>query len=183
MTFLPSILILLAALLAVFAQAVLPGTRAWFGAQVDLLPPLMVCAALRQHLADVCLLAIVGGLAMDTLSTNTLGVTLLPLFGVGLLLHARRDVILQGEAFAQFVLGGLASLVVPLLTLLLLLSVGQTPLLGWGTFWQIAVMTLAGAVATPIFFRLFDWLNRVLGYQAVTQTSFRPDREIRRGRH
>jgi hypothetical protein len=32
-------------------------------------------------------------------------------------------------------------------------------------------------------FFVFDWCERAFGYQRVTQTSFRPDREIRRGRN
>jgi hypothetical protein len=29
---------------------------------------------------------------------------------------------------------------------------------------------------------MFDWCNHALGYQPRTETSFRPDREIRRDR-
>ena len=43
-------------------------------------------------------------------------------------------------------------------------------------------MTAGGAVATPIMFEFFDWCQRALGYQPRTETSFRPDREIRRDR-
>ena len=183
MMILPSILILLVALLAVFGEAALPGFRPWFGAQVDLLPALMVYAALRGHLVDVVSLAVVGGLAFDSLSANLLGATLLPLFAAGLIIHARRDLILREEVFAQFVIGGIASMLVPAATLLLMLSAGQKPLLGWGTLWQFAVMGFGGAVAAPVLFWLFGFLNQFLGYQPVTQSSFRPDREIRRGRN
>jgi len=183
MNLLPSILILLVALLAVFAQAALPGFRPWFGAQVDLLPALMVYTALSSNLATVITLAVAGSLAFDSLSANALGVSLLPLFAVGLLIHSRRDLILRDQVFAQFVLGGLASALVPTSTLLLMLSAGQQPLLAWGTVWQLIVTCVGGAVATPFLFWLFDWLNRALGYQPVTQSSFREDREIRRGRN
>lgn len=183
MILLPSILLLLAALLAAFAQAVLPGSRPWLGTQVDFLPALMVCAALRQSFFDVAALAVLGGLAFDSLSTNTFGVTVLPLFITGILLQARRDLILRDQPFAQFIIGGLASLFVPAATLLLLLTLGQKPLLGWGTLWQLSVMALAGAISTPILFRVFALLNRALGYQPATQPSFRPDREIQRGRN
>lgn len=183
MILLPSILTLLVAMLAVFAEAALPGFRPWFGAQVDMLPALMVYAALRGHLMDVVGLAIVGGLAFDSLSANTLGVTLLPLFAAGLIIHARRDLILRDQVFAQFVIGGIASVFVPASILLLLMSAGLKPLVGWGTLWQFTVMAVVGALATPVLFWLFDVLNQFLGYQPVTQSSFRPDREIRRGRN
>jgi len=44
------------------------------------------------------------------------------------------------------------------------------------------VMTVGGAVATPVVFVLFDWSHHAFGYQPRTEPSFRPDREIRRGR-
>ena len=183
MTLLPSILVLLVALLALFAETALPGLRHWLGAQVNLLPGLVVYTALNSGLATLTLLTVLGSLAFDSLSANTLGVSLLPLFGAGLVLHARRELILRDQVFAQFVLGAIASAAVPALTLLLLLSAGHRPLLGWGTLWQFAVMSLGGGIATPLWFVLFGWLNRVLGYQMVVETSFRPDREIRRGRN
>jgi len=183
MNLLPTILILAFALLTVFAQAALPGFRPWFGAQVDLLPALMVYTSLTNNLTVVTALAVLGSLALDSLSANSLGVSLIPLFGVGWVIHSRRDLILREQLFAQFVLGGLASAIVPAGTLLLLLSAGQKPLLGWGTVWQFTVTSAFGALATPLMFWWFGWLNKLLGYQPVTQSSFRPDREIQRGRN
>jgi hypothetical protein len=43
-------------------------------------------------------------------------------------------------------------------------------------------MTAGGAVATPIVFEFFNWCQKAFGYQPRTEPSFRPDREIRRGR-
>ena len=86
------------------------------------------------------------------------------------------------ERFAQLVLGFGASLMMPVLVLLLLLTTGRQPLFGWGTVWQIIVMALGGAAATPIVCEFFGFLNRVFGHQAPGQSSFRADREIRRGR-
>jgi len=177
------ILIFLAAFLAVFWEAAFPGFRNWLGTQVSLLPALMVYAALSVGLTVVSLLALVGGLMFDSLSANPLGVSILPLFAVGLMIYLRRDLLLRDQPFAQFVLGLLASALVPVGTVLLLLTLGQAPLLGWGSLWQWLVMSLGGAVATPIVFILFGWFNRVLNYRTVVETSFRPDREIRRGRN
>ncbi len=182
MNILQTILILAAAFLAVFAEAVFPLLRYWLGAQVDLLPVLMVYAALNADLATVSLLAVLGGLWFDTLSANPLGITILPLSVVGFLIYLRRDLILREMSFAQLVLGTVASAVVPALSVLLLLSGGKTPLLGWGSLWQWIVMTAGGAAATPLMFALFDRCHHALGYQPRTETSFRPDREIRRGR-
>ena len=183
MNILNTLLIFAVAFLAVFGQAAVPGLRDVLGAQVDLLPVLMVYAALNASLPLVAALAIFGGLCFDALSANPLGVTILPLFSVGLVIFLQRDLILRELSFAQIFLGTVASAAVPALTLLLLLTVGQEPLLGWGSLWQWLVMTAGGAVATPVIFALFNWLNRAFGYRPRTESSFRPDREFLRGRN
>ncbi|HOX59199.1 MAG TPA: hypothetical protein P5205_18545 [Candidatus Paceibacterota bacterium] len=182
MNWLHTALVLVAAYLAVFWEAAFGGIRHVFGAQVDLLPPLMVYASLCTGLTTVTLLALLGGLWFDSLSANPLGVTVFPLFAIGLALHLKRELILRDQIFAQVVLGLAASAAAPVLTLLLLLTMARAPLLGWGTLWQLIVLSLGGAIATPIFFELFGWLQRTLVHHADTQSSFRPDREIRRGR-
>ena len=177
-----TILILATAFLAVFAEAAFQLPRHLFGAQVDLLPALMICAALNTNVVTVSLLAVFGGLWFDSLSANSLGVSILPLFAIGFPICLRRDLILRDLPFAQLVLGAAASAAVPALCVLLLLSGGQTPLLGWGSLWQWLVMIAGGAAATPVIFVLFNWCQHALGYQPQTETSFRPDREIRRDR-
>lgn len=177
-----SILILSAAFLAVFGETVLSAPRAWLGAQIDLLPALMVFAALNAGQATIAALAIFGGLWLDTFSANPLGISILPLALVGFPIYLRRDLILRDLPFAQFVLGAAASAAVPALTLLMLLSGSTEPLLGWGTLWQWLVQTGVGAVATPFIFSLFGWCSRTLGYQPQQETSFRADREIRHGK-
>jgi len=183
MTFFQPILILLCALLAVFWQGAFPSIRHLLGAQIDLLPPLMVYAALSASLVTMTLLAVVGGLMFDSLSANPLGTSVLPLFLVGLAIHWRRDLILRDQFYAQFILGLMASIVAPALSVLLLLTLGQTPLLGWGSLWQWLVLAVSGAVASPVLFAVFGWCHQLLGYRRIIETSFRPDREIRRGRN
>lgn len=176
-------LLLVTAFLAVFWQAAFPGTARWLNAQIDLLPALMVFASLRTTPVMITALAVCGGLFFDSLSANPLGITILPLFVVGFVIYLRRDLILRDQPYAQFILGLAASATTPVLTVLLLLTAGEAPLLGWGSLWQWLVMSLGGAAATPIFFFLFEWCERAFGYQRVTQSSFRPDREIQRGRN
>ncbi len=182
MRILNSILVLAAAFLVVFGEAVLFGPRHWLGAQVDLLPALMIYAALNTDIFVVALLAVLGGLLFDSLSANPLGLSILPLFVMGFPIYLQRDLILRELPFAQVILGGIASAVVPLIALLLLLTAGKHPLLGWGSLWQWMIMTAGGAAATPIFFALFDWFDHAFGYQPIKESSFRPDREILRGR-
>jgi len=173
------VLILSFAFLAVFAEATLSAPRHLLGAQIDLLPALMVYTALSADLVTVCLLAILGGVWFDSFSANPLGVSILPLFVVGFPIYLRRELILRDLPFAQLMLGGAASAVVPLLSLLLLLNGGKEPLLVWGSLWQWVVMTAGGGLVTPVIFKLFAWLGRTLGYQRHIEMGFRPDREIR----
>ena len=180
--FLNTILVLAAAFLTVFAETVFTAPREWLGAQINLLPALMVFAALNTNLVGISLLAVLGGLWFDSLSANPLGVSILPLMLVGFPICLRRDLILRGLPFAQLVLGAIASALVPVMTLLLLLNGGKQPLVGWGSLWQLVVMTAGGALATPVLFHFFAWCDRAFGYQPRSEVSFRPDREIRRGR-
>jgi rod shape-determining protein MreD len=182
MTALNSILVLLAAFLAAFWEAAFSAIRHWLGAQVDLLPALMVYASLCSGLATMTLLAVLGGLFYDALSANPPGVSILPLFVAGVAIYSQRELILRDQPYAQFVLGLFASASVPVMTLLILLTAGHAPLLGWGSLWQWLVMSAGGAVAAPVFFQLFGMFDRALSYRRTTEPSFRADREIRRGR-
>lgn len=182
MNLLTSILILLAAFLAVFLQSAFTGVRHLLGAQIDLLPALMVCAGLRAGILTTTAVAMAGGLFFDSLSGNPFGISVLPLFVAGFVICWKSDLLLREQIYAQFVLGLIASAVVPVMTLLLLLTAGRAPLIGWGSLWQWMVMTLGGGAATPALCWLFDFCERSLSYSRTLETSFRPDREIRRGR-
>ena len=182
MNWLNTFLILVAGFLAVFWESAFQGLRQVLGVQVDLLAPLMVYAALSDGLPSVCLLAVLGGLWFDSLSANPLGTSVLPLFAVGLPIYLSRELVLRERALVQGVLGFVASAAVPVLNLLLLLTIGHAPRLGWGTLWQLVVLSVGGAVATPILFVIFAWLHRTFSHSRPGPSSFRPDREIRRGR-
>jgi cell shape-determining protein MreD len=178
----PTMFVLAAAFLAVFLEASVGFCRKWLGAQVDVLPALMVYAALTLGFTTIVLLAVCGGLWFDSLSLNPLGASVLPLLLIGVLIYRSRDLLMREHVFAQATLGAVAGAVQPLGTLFILLNKGQTPLLGWLSLWQWLVLAAGGGVVTPVCFRLFDRLHRALEYQPVTQSSFRPDREIKRGR-
>lgn len=177
-----NILVLAVAFVAIFAESVLTAPRHLLGARIDLLPVLVVYAALNTNIVTLSVLAVLGGLGFDSLSENPLGATILPLMAVGFPIYLRRDLILRDQRFAQMMLGGTACAVVPVLTLLILLNSGREPLVGWGLLWQWIVMIAGGAVATPVIFAFFDWCSHLFGYQPRKETSFRPDREILRGR-
>ena len=177
-----SMSLFLIAFLAVWLQATLALPRHWLGAQLDVLPPLMVYAGLFCGSGTVAALALLGGLGIDALSLNPLGVTVLPLFLVGVGIQQFREVMLRDTTYAQFMLGMAASAFVPAATVCLLLLLGQKPTLSWGTLWQWTVVTFSGAVMTPVLSKLLRWLEHTFGYREMPQTSFRADREIVRPR-
>lgn len=183
MSLLSTILILLAAILAVFAEVVWSAPRHFLGVQIDLLPSLMVYASLSGGLLTITSLAVVGGLAFDLLSENPLGISLLPLFAIGFTIQQFRHLILRDQAFAQGVLGLGASAAMFVLTPLMLVTFGWNPMIGLGSLWQWLVLSVAGAVMTPVCFRVLDALTGALSYHKWHETSFRPDRQIQRGRH
>lgn len=182
MSALHGLLLLLVTYVAVFCECRIGFVRQWTLAQIDLLPALMVYAGLRLGVVTLTLVAVGGGLWFDSLSANPLGVSIGPLLVVGLLIHRQRGLILRDLPYAQFILGVLAGALAPLLTMILLLSLGQEPLLGWGTLWQWTVLALGGGVLTPGVFWLLDRLEGWFAYRPEAEPSFRLDREIKRGR-
>ena len=182
MNALNTIFILVLAFVAVFVEASFGTFRRFLGVQVDLLPGLMIYAALSSGTVTVTVLAVLGGLWFDSLSENRLGASILPLFLIGVVVQRARHLILRDQIYAQLVLGYAASAIAPLLTLLILFSFGAEPIIGWGFAWQWFIMTLVGGLLVPLYFRLFDKVYRTLGYERVVETTFRPDREIARGR-
>jgi len=182
MNILHDMLILATAFVLVFLQSTFTPVRSILGAQPDLLPSLMIYASLSSGVASVTLLALLGGLWFDSLSANPLGVSIVPLFLIGFIIQRYRGLILRDQIFAQFMLGLGASAAAPLVTLGLLLNMDVNPLVGWFSVWQWLVMSVAGALATPVWFLLFGRLLMALSYQPINENSFRPDRQIKRGR-
>jgi hypothetical protein len=178
----PTVFVLATAFLAVFVESSFVAFRRIFGVQIDLLPPLMVYTSLTMGFPTIVLLAICGGLWFDSLSLNALGVSILPLLLIGVCIFRSRELLMREHLFAQITLGLIAGVVQPLGMLFLLLNIGAVPLLGWGILWQIFVMAIGSAAVTPLFFKLFDRLYGAFEYKPAVQTSFRPDREIKRGR-
>src|SRR5712671_7215669 len=105
MNWLNIIFVLFAAFLVVFWEAAFQGVRHLLGAQIDLLPALMVYASLCAGLNTAMLLALCGGLWFDSLSANPLGISVLPLLLIGAAIYSQRALILRDQTFAQFVLG------------------------------------------------------------------------------
>lgn len=182
MNWLHTLIVLAVAFAAIFLEATVNLTRHLFGAQIDLLPSLIVYASLSSGLPTLVLLSVLGGLCFDSLSANVLGISVLPLFLTGFIIQRYRGLILRDQTFAQFSLGLAASAVAPVLTLLFLINADAQPLVGWFSLWQWFVMAMIGAAMTPLWFGVFDRLMGALSYRPLGESSFRPDREIKRGK-
>ena len=150
MNWLNTILVLGTAFLAVFWEAAFGGVRNLLGAQVDLLPPLVVYASLYTGTTTVGLLAVAGGLWFDSLSANPSVSPCCLYFAVGSCNTPERELILRDQ-FSPSWCGWGASTTTPVLTILLLFSIGRTPFLGWGTFWQLFVLSKAAPPPRPLF--------------------------------
>jgi hypothetical protein len=170
------------AFFTVFLESTLRIPHVTLGTQIDLLPSLMTYTALSSSLSSVALLAICGGLWFDSLSANPLGITIVPLFIAGATIHYQRTILLRDQWLTRSLLGLAASASVPPLTLIAILSTGHQPLLGWFSLWQWLILAIAGAAATPLWFLLFNRLNQAIHYPTLSEPSFRPDRDIKRGR-
>jgi hypothetical protein len=205
------LLFLLAAYADVFLECWFDGWRHLMGVQISLLPPLMVYAGLTSNLFTTCLIALCGGFWYDSLSINPFGISVLPLLAVGWGVYFSRDYLLRDQPVAQIAAGAAGSLVAPLLTFLFLCTlmplqhpdvlstsnwermatieggaageaVALRPSVDWMMGMKMVVVAAFGALATPMIFRLFDFVNRHFDYASAPAVSFRPDRQIVRGR-
>ena len=181
--YLTTLAIIALAYLAIFLEASLDAPRNWIGTQIDLVPSLMVYCGLSTGLGTLTLTAVLAGLWFDALSANPLGVSVVPQFLVGFTMFQTRDLVLREQPYTRFVLGMVGSAAAPLFTLLLLWGGGFKPLIGWGSLWQWAVLAVSGGILTPACFWFFDRLNAALSYSRPSESTFRPDREIKRGRN
>lgn len=176
------LLVLAAAYGLVLVQSAFDLTRWLCGAQINLLPALMVYAALNCELPVLVLLAVVAGLLFDSLSANPLGTMSFALFVPAWLIYLQRGLILRELPFARFALGTAAGGVTPLIALLLLLSAREELVLGWFSLVQWLVLTLLSGLLTPVVMTALDYIRKSLSYQPVVAEPFRSDRQIRRGR-
>lgn len=182
MSWVPTIALFFVAWLGVFAQTQFSPVARLLGTVPGVVPALLVYAALTSNLAVVSGLAVFAALALDSLSASRLGVSLAPMFAVVFLIHARQQLILRDQLYAQFWMGLGAGLFVPLSTLALL-SLGQvSPITGAATLWHLLLSAVGNGLMCPAFFRIFDALRDTFDYQPIPESSFRPDRQIKRGR-
>jgi hypothetical protein len=65
----------------------------------------------------------------------------------------------------------------------LLLTMGRSPAVGWGTLWVLFVAAASGALLVPAYTVVADSMEGILFYQPRKPTTFDPIRQIKRDRH
>jgi rod shape-determining protein MreD len=177
-----TIAVLLTAYVAILFQTWFQRAPAILGFRPDLMPAIVLVAALRATIPSATLIAVTIGFWIDSLSVNPFGISILPLTLVALSTHALRGLVAHHEPWLQFIGGAIACAGVPLVTLFLLMAAGENPLLGPWFLWRWIATAILGGAATPLLFLLFNRFYRAFNYQPAPSTPFRPDREIARGR-
>lgn len=166
-----------------FLQARLTLFRDLLGFQFNLVPGLVVYAAIHFRFFAALGCAATLGMMYDLLSANPLGTTLLAYTIVTFLAAYFREVLLSEQFTAQFVLGGSATLASILISWVVLQITGAQPLVGFWSIWIWLLVSVGGGVFTPLWFKLFARLDEALRYKEVPESSFRSDRQIARGRY
>lgn len=167
----------------IFLQARFTTFRDFFGFQFDLTPGLVVYAAIHFHFFAALGCAATLGIMYDLLSANPLGTMLLVFTILTFLAAYFREVLLSEEFTAQFVLGAGATFGSFVISAFILYMAGLEPLMGIASLWSWLLVSAGGGLFTPLWFRLFARLDEALRYKEVPESSFRPDRQIARGRY
>lgn len=165
-----------------FAQSRVMFLRDLTGAQVDFLPGLMVYAAMAFRMEIVLACAAIFGLFYDSLSANVFGTSFAALAMIGLGASRFRELLLSDQFITHWVLGVFASALSPILAIVFLNLSGAQPLLGLGSLWQWVIMTAGGGLATPLWFKFFNQLDDASRFKEMPESTFRPDRQIARGK-
>jgi rod shape-determining protein MreD len=166
-----------------FAEGRVTTLRDLTGAQVDLLPGMMVYAAMAFRMEIVLGCAALFGLFYDSLSANMLGTSFVALAAVGLGASRFRELLLSEQFMTHWILGVIASAVAPVIALIVLNLCGLQPLIGFGSLWQWTVMMAGGGLVTPLWFKFFNRLDDASRFKEVPEFAFRQDRQIARGKH
>jgi len=159
--------ILLVALITTYAASVWNLPKQTLGTQLDPLPALMLVVALRAPIATIALLAIFASLTQSALSSNPLGLSLLPLYALGFTVHINSHNLSHYRTGSRFALGAAAGAIIPLMSLALLFLINKEPLIGWFSLWQWAAGILSSGLMALIFSPLIGWLDKSVEEQPL----------------
>ena len=162
-----TITILLVALITTYAASAWSLPLQMLGTQLAPLPPLMLATALRTPITTIAILAIFASLTQSALSSDPLGLSLLPLYTLGFIVHINSHNLLHHHIGSRFALGAIAGAMIPLMSLALLLLTNKEPLIGWFSLWQWAASILSSGLMTLIFYPLIEWLDKSVEEQPL----------------
>lgn len=182
MSWVPLISLFVAAWLATYAQTQFPMFRLTIGIPFSILPALAAYAAMNHSIVFTTVFTVLTALGLDSLSPNRFGVSVLPFFLFGFMANIRRHVLLKDQRHTQFWLGFSGGVLLPLSTLALLFLGQREPISSPATLQQLVLLGLLNGIACPISFWFFDHIHQAFDYQPLAVPSFRPDRQIKRGR-
>jgi rod shape-determining protein MreD len=144
-----------AVVLAMALQCALAAVVNAAGAKFDLMPAMVVFAALYAPWSRALFVAVACGLLFDALSFQAPGMSVAPLVAAAAVINHFQRVLYRDNIVLQLALGGATSLMVSAWTWLLLLP-GATPLpLEFGITAKMALIALLAALATPLVLWLF----------------------------
>jgi len=133
------------------------------GVKFDLMPAMVVFAALFASWKHALFVAVVCSLLLDALSFQALGLSIAPLAVAAAAINHFQRVLYRDNILLQAALGGATSLAASVWTWLLL-RLGETPLpFEFGIAAKIALIALLVALGTPLFLWLLKCAARWCG--------------------
>ena len=156
-----------AAVLAMGAQCSLSGVFNIGGARLDLMPAVVLYAALSGSWQQTMVTAVVAALLLDTPSFARLGLSVPPFLVVGLAINHFQKVLYREHALVRCGLAAAISLAASLWTWLTLrLTATPLPMTAAVVGKMVVISILAAAVALPLFW-LLDVTRRWRRYDPV----------------
>ena len=130
------------------------------GAKLDLMPIVVVYAALNGSWTQTLLVATVSGLMLDTLSLAPFGLSVPPLVAGAVAINHFQRILFRDNALVQCILSGGMSAAVSLWTWLLLRA-GVAPLPATVDVW-VKMLIISGMTASvaPALFWVLAWFRR-----------------------
>jgi|YNPNPStandDraft_1061719.scaffolds.fasta_scaffold24930_2 rod shape-determining protein MreD len=175
--------ILLTGFLTVFLEATLDWPRQFLRFQPDILPIIIIYAAIYLSPLSILALSILFGWWLDSFSLNPFGISAFPLTIIGLIMNRFHELILYETTTGQIVLGFFAGFLAPVLAIILMLGHEPAPIVSHYTFLYCLGNGIICGLVLPGIFKLFNLLIKCFAYPEATSSSFRPDREIKRGKY
>ncbi len=160
-------LFLLASFVVVVAQCTLANLVTWGGARLELMPALVAYAAMSTRWPLALWLALVGGVFLDALSANRLGISSVALVVIAFIGSRAQRLVLRNHVWAQMLVGLLSSLIASIVVW------GSLTVGGFGWSLSVAGVTRVGQVAlmslvtAPLLFRLLDAMREKLGEERM----------------